>query len=207
MGSSSEGPHPAGRVARLIAAARRGSTNAQGELLQLCRPYLLRIASADLHASLRAKGGESDLVQETFLKAQRGFAKFQGSSEGELLVWLRRILRNNTANFIRHYRTAKRQASVEVPLQGEASSADLQAALAAEAPSPSDREEAREQALLLERALQRLPDHYRDVIWLRHHEDRSFDEIGQMLDRSPAAVQKLWSRAIRRLKEELEGFP
>src|SRR5262249_35643200 len=94
---------------QLLAAARAGSREALGQALETCRNYLLLIAGRQLDSDLHAKGGASDLVQETFLEAQRDFGRFQGSSEGELQAWLRQILLNNVANFTRRYRgTGKR---------------------------------------------------------------------------------------------------
>ena len=63
------------------------------------------------------------------------------------------------------------------------------------------------QARALQDALAQLPDDYRQVITLRHQEQRSFEEIGILLGRSSEAVRKLWSRAIERLKQELGAPP
>ena len=60
-----------------LAAARAGSREALGQILQACRGYLLLLAERELAPDLRAKGGASDLVQETFLEAQKDFAHFQ----------------------------------------------------------------------------------------------------------------------------------
>ena len=107
-----------------LPAARAGSREALGRVLEACRAYLLRIANEGVSADVQAKGGASDLVQETFLEAHRDFAHFQGNSEAELLAWLRCLLLNNMANFARAYRaTGKRQVGREVPLErGESSS-------------------------------------------------------------------------------------
>ena len=57
----------------------------------------------------------ADLVQETFLEAQQDFGRFAGTSETELLAWLRQILLNNIGNFSRRYHnTDKRAVSREV---------------------------------------------------------------------------------------------
>src|SRR5215472_9511436 len=104
----------------LLEAARAGSREALGQALETCRNYLLLVAGRQLDPDLYAKGGASDLVQETFLEAQRDFARFQGNSEGELLAWLRQILLNNVANFARRYRdTAKRAVGREVAVPGD----------------------------------------------------------------------------------------
>jgi RNA polymerase sigma-70 factor, ECF subfamily len=179
----------------LLSAARSGSVEALGQMLQAHRAYLLHIANEELAADLQAKGGASDLVQDTFLEAHRDFARFQGSTEEELLAWLRGLLRHRIANFVRRYRdTQKRGLDQEVALDG---------VLADDLPSPSGEAAALEQALLLQRAMEGLPDDYRQVIALRYQEQLGFEEIGQRLGRSAEAARKLWWRAIERLQQEL----
>lgn len=193
----------AGLVSRLLQAARGGSREALGQLLQTYRNYLLLLANRELDPDLRAKNGASDLVQETFLKAQAEFDQFQGETPGELLAWLRRILENNLANFTRAYRdTGKRQLAREVSLDRHGSDVPVPP-LEAPTPCPSGQIERRERIEQLERALERLPEHYRQVIVLRHRENRSFEEVGRALDRSPEAARKLWLRAIAQLQQEL----
>src|SRR3954471_13867274 len=100
--------------APLLDAARSGSREALGQLLESCRGYLLIVANGEMDVDLQAKEGASDRVQETFLEAQRDFGQFHGTSEPELLAWLRRLLLNNVANFTRRYRTtAKRSVERE----------------------------------------------------------------------------------------------
>jgi RNA polymerase sigma-70 factor (ECF subfamily) len=50
--------------------------------------------------------------------------------------------------------------------------------------------------------VERLPEDRRRVIALRHEEGLSFDEIAQRMGRTPAAVRKLWFRAVARLRRE-----
>ena len=57
---------------------------------------------------------------------------------------------------------------------------------------------------MVERILARLPDDYRRVIVLRLREDRSFAEIAGLMDRSPAAVRMLLSRALAKARQSLE---
>src|SRR5438128_12586041 len=102
MASPHQAPQ-AGPAELLIAAARAGSTEALGQVLETCRQYLLLVANQQVPPELAAKLAPSDLVQETFLKAHREFAQFQGRTEAELLGWLRRILLNNLVSFSRQY--------------------------------------------------------------------------------------------------------
>ncbi len=198
----SEAPLP---VRDPLLAARAGSNEALGQALEACRRYLLLVADKELDPDLRAKGGASDLVQETFLEAQRDFAQFRGSSEKELLGWLRRILLNNLGNFSRRYRDADMRAvGREVTLTNDGSSNDHCRELPGSALSPSGYAMEREQAEKLERALERLPEDYRNVIHLRYREERPFEEIGRLMNRSPDAARKLWARAMEELRQAWE---
>jgi RNA polymerase sigma-70 factor, ECF subfamily len=195
-------------TAGLLAAARGGSREALGQALEACRRYLLLVAQRELAPELLAKGGASDLVQQTFLEAQRDFPRFQGQSEGELLTWLRCILLHNLGKFSRHYRsTAKRGLDREVALDCGSSTAGAEANLAADSLTPSGHAIEREEQEALQRAIDRLPEDYRHVLHLRYREERSFEEIAATMGRSVAAVRKLWARAVERLKQQLEQSP
>jgi RNA polymerase sigma-70 factor (ECF subfamily) len=191
-----------------LEAARAGSAAALGQMLQACRGYLLAIARQELAPDLQAKGGASDLVQETFLEAQRDFARFEGSTEEELLAWLRQLLLHNLANFTRRYReTEKRQIDKEVPLEGPGSSAELGEGLIADTPTPSEVAMRQEREEAVRRALGRLPEEYRQILLWRYQEQLPFEEIGRRLDRTANAARKLWARAVERMQAELETPP
>jgi RNA polymerase sigma-70 factor, ECF subfamily len=198
---SGEGNLPSGLMP-WIEAARGGSPEGLGRALEACRDYLLLVANRALDADLRAKGGASDLVQETFLEAQRAFGRFEGRTERELLAWLRQILRHRLAHFARRYReTEGRRAAREVSLESGAPCGDL----AADTTSPCSRAIRREQERALVGALDRLPEHYRRAVLWRHREGLDFEEIGRRLDCSADAARKVWARAIERLRREMMG--
>jgi RNA polymerase sigma-70 factor (ECF subfamily) len=191
-------------VAGWVAAARQGSPEAMGKLAEACRGYLLLVANGELSPQLRGKIGASDIVQETLLRAQQGIGEFRGQDEEQLLAWLRRILLNLLGNVHRDYQqTQRRQVAREAPW-GNPGPGDAVMPLAAVGDTPRTAAVAGEEAILLRRALLRLPDEYRRVVVLRNWERLSFDEIGEKLDRSAEAVRKLWSRALCRLEQELD---
>jgi RNA polymerase sigma-70 factor (ECF subfamily) len=193
-------------AAHWLAAARAGSSEALGKALEACRRFLYTIARQELDPELQAKSSPSDLVQETFVEAQRDFAQFHGTSEAELLAWLRQLLLHRLGKLRRRYRsTEKRQVAREVALDAGTSTTDHAAGLMAPIPSPSGEAMAHEQDAALQAAIGRLPHDYQQVIRLRYQEERSFEEIGQLLQRSPDAARKLWTRAIDRLQQELGG--
>jgi RNA polymerase sigma-70 factor (ECF subfamily) len=201
----SEDP-PSGRLQQWVAEARGGSLAALGQVMELCRQYLLLVANRELEPEFWAKGGASDLVQETFLEAHRDFAQFEGTTHAEVLAWLRRILLNNLSSFRRRYADSdKRQIDREIPLDGTGSQVEAKRSLAVDRSSPSGQVAANEEFAALDRALERLPADYREVILLHHEQGLSFAEVGQLMDRSAEAARKLWTRAIFRLREEVES--
>ena len=182
-----------------ISAARRGSREALGQTLESCRCYLLSVARDALNPDLQAKGGASDLVQDTFLDAQASFGRFRGNSEGELRAWLRRLLHHRAAKFGRRYRaTQKRRVDREGRALAHPSVSGPKAG-----PTPSTAVMADEEAGRLRQALERLPEDYRRVVALRYVEQLSFEEVGRRMDRTPNAARLLWLRAIERVRQEL----
>jgi len=198
-------PPGSSQIESWLAAARQGSADALGRLLELCRPYLLKVAKENLDADLQAKLGASDVVQEAFLEAHRDFSCFHGWTEAEMLAWLRCILLHNLANMTRHYRqTGKCHVSREVNLGGVPLE-DLAGPGSKEGKSPSSQAQARERDETLKRALARLPEEYQEIIRLRNYERLSFAEAGQRMGRSGEAARKLWGRAIDHLQRILES--
>jgi RNA polymerase sigma-70 factor (ECF subfamily) len=189
------------RFRAILEKARGGDTEALGLLLETARLTLLKEADLELASHLRAKEGASDLVQDTFLEAHRQFASFRGDSEPELRAWLRRILEHNLLDAARRYfRAAKRQVGREVC---GASVIDRAGNVPAPGSTPSQVASRREAIDGLERAVDRLPYHYRDVVLWRHRDRLSNQEIGRRMGRSEDAVRKLWVRALEMLADEL----
>jgi RNA polymerase sigma-70 factor (ECF subfamily) len=186
-----------------IVDARGGSADAAGKVFAACRDYLLVVAAKELSPDVRPKVGASDLVQETLLRAAREFGHFDGVNKQDLLAWLRRMLLRRLTVVERKYRnTTKRELAREVPLAGLSSSIGPGAGDIGKPDTPSKLAIAREERETIEQTLATLPEDYRRAIDLRCWEHCSFAEIGRRLGRSEEAAQKLWYRAIRRLKHE-----
>jgi RNA polymerase sigma-70 factor (ECF subfamily) len=197
---------PSANPEQLLAQARAEGGTSLGRLLELYRNYLTLLARTQVHRHLRSKADSSDLVQETFLAAHRDFARFRGSSEGELVAWLRQILAARLADLVRrHLRAQARDARLERRLaeQMSHSSEALAAGLADPGPSPSQQAARREQAVRLADAIQALPPDYGEVIVLRHLEGLSFPAVAARMGRSVDSVEKLWVRALARLRHTL----
>ena len=105
-------------VSALIGKARRGSKSSLGGLLEAYRNYLAVLAATRIEKRLLARVSPSDVVQETMLRAHKHFGQFRGSTEQELLSWLRQILVNNLARFVeQHILAARRDVRREVSLE------------------------------------------------------------------------------------------
>ncbi len=188
--------------------ARSGDTKAIGRLLEDFRPYLLHLARAELDIDLQAKLGGSDLVQDSLLDAHAHFHQFRGNQPDELRAWLRQILLNLLANWRQYFRDAeKRDVGREVPLGSPAGSDAASNWLADESLSPSDNAIRNEEQQLVQQALGRLDEHYRQVIIWRSFERRPFEEIGRLLGRSADAARMLWGRAVEALQREVAAAP
>jgi RNA polymerase sigma-70 factor (ECF subfamily) len=193
---------------QLLHRARTGDGQALGQLLDLYRNYLTLLTRLQISRRLQSKVDAADLVQETFLKAYRNFGQFRGTSEGELMGWLRQILAANVANLVRHYYgTRGRDVRLECELADELARSSQACDLgpASKQSSPSQRAARREEAVLLADALAQLPADYGEVIVLRHLQGLPFAEVARRMGRSVDSVEKLWVRALARLRRLLGG--
>jgi RNA polymerase sigma-70 factor (ECF subfamily) len=135
-------------------------------------------------------------VQDTLIEALNCFARYNGQTPGELQAWLRTILLRQVAQATQHYAaTRKRAVQREVPLAADG--------LAADQSTPSGPVKRQEQAEVVRQALDRLPEHYRQVLIWREWEDLPFAEIATRLGRSVDAVRMLWLRALERFNTEM----
>ncbi len=168
--------------------------------------YLMLLARIQIGRRLQGKIEPADLVQDTHLEAYRSFARFRGDTEKAFMAWLRQILAGQLAHLVRRYfGTQARDVNLEQALEQalEHSSHLLDNSLVDPRTPPAEAVARREQTVLLADALSRLPDDYREVIVLRQLEGLSFQETSQRMERSVDSVQKLWVRALDRLRREI----
>jgi len=182
---------------QLLAEARAGSKEALGKILNAFRVVLLRKARDLVPADVRGWDSASDLVQDTFLQAQRDFHQFQGHRPADLHRWLVGILRHNFGDLIRAIRRRKkRQIDREVRLDDERVAARLRQILIDPAPSPTVQAIEHEETLLLQQALEQLPEHYRLVLYMRFGKQLSYEQIGSRLGITREAARKAVVRGL-----------
>jgi RNA polymerase sigma-70 factor (ECF subfamily) len=179
------------------------------EGLERCRQYLRLLARLQFDARLHGKVDPSDLVQQTLLSAYEKRDQYRGSTEAEFLGWLRQILANHLAGTLRRFgaglRDVRRERSLEAGL--EESAARLDAWLAAEQSSPSQRAMRHESHLRLTHALGQLPEDQRRAVELHHLRGCTVAKVAEEMGRSKMAVVGLLFRGLKKLRELLDETP
>ena len=183
----------------LLEAARTGEREAQGRLLHTCRPVLFRFARKRLRDFGRRNWRESDVVQDTFLKAVEEIQTFQGCTPEQFLAWLRAILDHRVMDLARRSGTEKRDAG----LDASTNEPGFQESPRNAAPAADEVAERREQERLLREALGGLPEERARVVRLRY-EKLPWEEVGRRMGRSGDAARELHRRAVKALAEALK---
>lgn len=144
---------------------------------------------------LRLVGGRedaSDLTQEVFLKAGRGWSRFEGRSSPS--TWLIRIAINTARDHLRRRRRERQRGGnpewslspEQIPLSGDRPDRDAEA------------EEARR---LVAEALGDLDPPAREIILLREAEEMPYQDLADMLGVPLGTVQSRLARAREALRE------
>ncbi len=149
-----------------------------------------------------------DLIQETFLRIDRGVEAFRGEARWE--HWLFRIAANTASKALRH-RTAAKRAGRAVPLEDEDVAGSPPAAASAGprgggAPAPLRELLGKELRERLIQAVAGLPSQMRRCVRLRVFQDVDYDDIAAVLQISPATVKVQLFKARKRLRLELGEY-
>ena len=136
-----------------------------------------------------------DIAQETFVTAWR---KLQGLSDAtKLRAWLCGIARNLVNNSLR--RGQREPVFAAEPLETVHEQISLE-------PSPSAQAVSREEEAILWRALERIPDTYREPLILFYREQQSIERVAVELELSEDTVKQRLSRGRKLLTEEVAAF-
>jgi len=184
-----DGPNPAARDAlsedaALAAGCRSGDLHAYERLYRMHGARMKNLARNVLGNPTDAE----DAVQETFLKVQRGIASFRGQSS--FVTWTYRIL-INTCYDARRSRQRKK----------EVTSDDSEETPRLEPRAPGAHPMLR---MALERALEKLTRHQRDVFLLYEVEGFRHAEIAGMLEMTETASKNTLFQAKKNLRVMLE---
>lgn len=141
----------------------------------------------------RDPASAEDLVQETFVKAWRFAGRFETGTN--LRAWLFTILHNT-------FRNVRRGAGRD-PVDVDSDVVDRAAVTVGLGTTPEDALLREARAADVRDALDRLPEQYRQTLWLRDVEEFSYAEIAEMLGIPLGTVMSRLSRGRRLLLQEL----
>ncbi|HMD47248.1 MAG TPA: sigma-70 family RNA polymerase sigma factor [Acidimicrobiales bacterium] len=175
----------------------------QARFSELTMEFMPALYSAALRMT-RNRADAEDLVQETYLKAYRGFGGF---TEGtNLKAWLYRILTNT---YINSYRAAKRRPEVadvedveDLYLYHRLATTD------GNGPGRSAEDEALDSFTddEVKAAIESLPEAFRMAVLLADVEGFSYKEIAEITDVPIGTVMSRIHRGRRALQKALHAF-
>ncbi len=135
-----------------------------------------------------------DVTQEIFIAVVRSLGSFR--HEARFSTWLRTLVNRHVADYYR----GRRPMTLSLSEPGDEADEEYVHPM----PSMSDDHERVDDRIVVRAALQKLPDHYREIILLRFGEGLSFDEIAQQQRQSLEATKSLFRRAIASLTTQIK---
>ena len=179
--------------AELVAGARRRERGAFRVIMQRHNQGLFRVARSIVADEAEAE----DILQESYVRAFAALDGFRGASS--LLTWLTRIVINEARGRLRR----RRRATVELDQveTAQAAGAAVVAFPGGQAMDDPEAAIARAQIrLLIERAIDALPEPFRLVFILREVQECSVEETAELTGIRPETVKTRLHRARRLLR-------
>lgn len=181
----------------VVALAQKGKEAAYRELL---RRYERPVFSL-VFRMVRDRETAEDLSQETFVRVLNNIDRY--SPEFKFSSWLFKIANNLTIDHLRrrHVDTISIEGAPDAVTAESAKATSI--ALASGDESPLAELESRELGLAIETAIGKLRPEYRACIMLRHVEDRSYEEIAEIVKLPLGTVKTYIHRARHELRAAL----
>ncbi len=181
----------------VVARAREGRDAAYRELIgRYERPVFSLI-----YRLVRDREQAEDLAQDTFIKVLNHIDRY--SPEFRLSSWLFKIANNLTIDHLRRRRvdTISIEGAPDAVTAESAKATSIAVVSASE--SPLEELESRELGTAIERAIGKLRPEYRACIMLRHVEDKSYEEIAEIVKLPLGTVKTYIHRARHELRAAL----
>ncbi|MGA2557654.1 MAG: sigma-70 family RNA polymerase sigma factor, partial [Verrucomicrobiota bacterium] len=175
----------------LVNASLAGNREAFGQIVTRHQALVCSLA----YSATGSLTQSEDLAQETFLAAWQHLAELR--EPAKLRSWLCGIARNLIHNSLR---TQGREPS------HRAEALEAIAEPRSPEPLPGERAISREEAEILWRALERIPETYREPLVLFYREHQSVEAVARELDLTEEAVRQRLTRGRRLLQEEVLAF-
>lgn len=179
---------PAHNDADLVHASLAGDRGAFGKIVARYQSLVCSLA----YSATGNLNRSEELAQDTFVAAWKQLPELR--EPASLRAWLCGIARNLTRNAQR--RVSREPAHLAEPFD------PAHDAVAPE-PSPCEQAVSQEEAALLWRALEKIPENYREPLVLFYREHRSVESVARELELSEDAVKQRLSRGRALLHEQV----
>jgi len=146
---------------------------------------------------IRSREEIEDLTQEAFIKAFTSLASF--NEEYSFSTWLYKIATNNAIDYVRKRKL--QTFSINKPIESEES--DYSFELQDTEPEPDQELIAVQRKKMLDDAMESLPAKYRQVILMRHVDEKEYQEIAKTLKLPLGTVKAHIFRARELLYKQL----
>jgi RNA polymerase sigma factor (sigma-70 family) len=178
---------------RLIGLALEGDQKAYESLLNKYRNLVFSIMFKMVHNPQEAE----DLTQEAFMKAFNSLSSF--NDEFAFSTWLMKIASNNCIDYLRKRKLRTYSIHESIQYKDEKIEIDI---LDQDA-GPEKKMIQSEKREIIENAINELPERYRHVIILRHKEEKSYEEISELLNLPLGTIKAQIFRAREILNKKL----
>ena len=171
-----------------------------GKLLEEHRARLVAMIERRLDPGLRARVSPDDIFQDASVLAQRDYARFKTDGRMTAYAWLYRLALDAVLEAWRRHNRSPRDVGRDVPLP-EHSSIQLGLGLIHTGTSPSSAVAREEERQHVRRVVELLKEKDRQVLWMRHHDGLSHQEVALVLGVSENAATVRYTRALKRFKD------
>ena len=178
--------------AALVAASKQGDQDAFALLVQRHQHRIFNLVFRILQQYDEA----NEVTQETFLAAWQGLPSFRG--EAQFSTWLYRIAYNCSQ---KQLEVRRRDRVLQEAIQAE-QAMQANESMTEHVVSAID---AHERQVFIREQLSTLPTKYRLVLVLRHLQEKTYEEMAEILSMPIGTIKTHLFRARNMLKERLQG--
>ena len=175
----------------LVAQSLNGNREAFGQIITRYQSLICSLA----YSATGSLGQSEDLAQETFITAWKRLGHLR--EHNKLRAWLCGIARFLIGKALR--RDGREPAHRAEPLEAVEESADVE-------PLPSERAITKEEAEILWRSIERIPETYREPLVLFYREHQSIRAVAMALDLTEDTVKQRLYRGRKMLQAEVLAF-
>jgi RNA polymerase sigma-70 factor (ECF subfamily) len=184
--------------AELVGRFNAGDESAFTEIMNRHTSRIFAAAMGLLHNRADAE----EIVQDTFVRAHRGFARFRGDCS--VATWLHRIAVNLARNRYWYYFRRRRSATLSLDAaMGEDGDSTFSDLVSTAEPDPAQESSRNEFLEAVERSMERLEPSCRKILTMRTILDQSYEEIAANLGINVGTVKSRIARARERLRRHL----